>query len=615
MALAVTAISAAMLFCPAISLVPIASTIARKKCRGRRCAAVSLATCRQEAHAGDPMLTPIPADRYHEADLPKVFAYPHCYEPHPIARLAADELKEQLVTIALHLDSETSDDNIGKMMGVLVVRYCGDNNDRRLGYLKAHSGTMARSSGTSSFPGDFGRDFFCPPLYDRFEEGGFYARGEQELNEMTKLVERLEHDPQRKKRSDELAAVRESCESRLSAYRKHSKEMQKERRSIRQQKRPHLNEEEFCVVDEKLKQEGAAIQREMKQLKSQIKQEIQEAESAVRDIEKRLEDLKDERRKKSGHLQDELFDRYVFLNILGETQSLLPMFAESGAGDCAAPKLFQHAFAKGYEPVAMAEFWWGKSPANEVRRHDLYYPACRGKCQPILGHMLRGMDVEANPMDDVSKSESDLEILYEDEYCVVVDKPEGMLSAPGRNQFFSVHSIVKEKYPHATGPLLVHRLDQSTSGLLLIAKDKDTHKALAAQFIDRSIQKRYIALLNGELAKNNTKGRISLPLAPDYINRPMQMVSQEGKPAQTIYEVMEVVDGLTRVHLYPVTGRTHQLRVHAAHIQGLDCPIVGDDIYGQRDDRFSRLCLHAEYLQFTHPVTQKRMTFTAPTPF
>jgi len=188
-----------------------------------------------------------------------------------------------------------------------------------------------------------------------------------------------------------------------------------------------------------------------------------------------------------------------------------------------------------------------------------------------------------------------------------------MLSAPGRTLEFSVYSIMKEKYPEATGPLLVHRLDMSTSGILLVAKDKDTHKALAAQFIDRSIQKRYVALLNGELDQNKEKkGKINLPLAPDYINRPMQMVSEDGKPAQTIYEVVEVVDGITRVHFYPVTGRTHQLRVHAAHNRGLDCPIVGDDIYGQRDDR---LCLHAGYLEFLHPATQKRMTFTCDPPF
>ena len=237
----------------------------------------------------------------------------------------------------------------------------------------------------------------------------------------------------------------------------------------------------------------------MKQLKSQNRLDIQEAENTVTEIEQRLQDLKDGRQNKSRELQNNLFNQYNFLNTLGKTQSLLPMFANtplerppSGAGDCAAPKLFQYAFTKGYTPIAMAEFWWGTSPTNEVRRHNLYYPACRGKCQPILEHMLQGMDVEDNPMDIAPKSESDLEILYEDEYIVVVNKPEGMLSAPGRTLEYSVYSIMKEKYPEATGPLIVHRLDMSTSGILLVAKDKDTHKELAAQFINRSIQKRYV---------------------------------------------------------------------------------------------------------------------------
>eukprot|EP00579_Thalassiosira_antarctica_P017619 CAMPEP_0201931702 /NCGR_PEP_ID=MMETSP0903-20130614/27896_1 /ASSEMBLY_ACC=CAM_ASM_000552 /TAXON_ID=420261 /ORGANISM="Thalassiosira antarctica, Strain CCMP982" /LENGTH=605 /DNA_ID=CAMNT_0048471105 /DNA_START=160 /DNA_END=1977 /DNA_ORIENTATION=- len=605
-----------------MSFAPIVSRTANKRSRTAEIYQQHHALDEATADVDDQFLTPIPADQYHEANLPKVFAYPHCYEPHPIASMAADQLREQFLSSSSDFQAIINDDTVGKMMGVLVVRYGhhnekNNNQQQQLGYLKAYSGTLPTGTALSS------EDEFCPSLYNRFGQDGFYKRGEEDLNELTRLIEQIEQNPERKTRRDHLTSVEESCNERWSAAKTNGKMMQKERRSIRKQQKTILDENEYDALDERLKQEGAAIQREMKQLKSQINQETQDAQNAVQEMEHSLKDLKDTRRGKSRELQDQLFNQYNFLNANGEKQSLLPMFANtplgrppSGAGDCAAPKLFQHAFRKGYEPIALAEFWWGTSPTNEVRRHNLYYPACRGKCLPILEHMLQGVDVESNPMDIAPAEESsdkfDLEILYEDEYFVVVNKPEGMLSAPGRTLEFSVYSMMKEKYPEATGPLLVHRLDMATSGVLLVAKDKDTHKALAAQFIDRSIQKRYVALLNGELKQNNKKGNINLPLAPDYINRPMQMVSEEGKPAQTIYEVIDVVDGLTRVNFYPVTGRTHQLRVHAAHSQGLDCPIVGDDIYGSRDDR---LCLHAGYLELTHPVTQKRMTFTAATPF
>jgi len=225
--------------------------------------------------------------------------------------------------------------------------------------------------------------------------------------------------------------------------------------------------------------------------------------------------------------------------------------------------------------------------------------------------MLDGMDVGPNPHDLAAESEADLDVVFEDEYMLVVNKPEGLLSAPGKNLEYSVKTIVEKRYPNATGPLLVHRLDMSTSGLLVIAKSKDVHKMLSDQFISRTIKKRYTALLEGEL--RNERGEVNLPLSPDYLNRPMQMVDLEGgKSARTMYEVTEVAEGRTRVHFYLMTGRTHQLRVHSAHADGLDCPIVGDDIYGSRD---ARLCLHASYLELRHPVTNEELTLTSEPPF
>ena len=488
------------------------------------------------------------------------------------------------------------------MFGVLVCKL----DDDSLGYLRAYSGAMPDVVD----PTEFG---FCPSVYDRFARESFYAAGERELNEMNRLIEELERDPELIVQRDKLIDIEEMCQDRWTKAKNHQK-LEKRRRAEIRQTNEGLCEAEFDALDEQLKQEGAFIQREMKQLKLKNKQEIAEARQRLMYLEERIGRLKEKRKLKSRSLQDRLFDQYRFLNIHGKQKSLLPIFENtpigrppSGAGDCSAPKLLQYAFQRGYTPVALAEFWIGKSPILEVRRHNLYYPCCRGKCEPILAHMLDGMDVEPNPNDLAVESEADLDVVYEDEYMLVVDKPDGMLSAPGKNLEYSVKSIVEKRYPNATGPLLVHRLDMSTSGLLVIAKSKDMHKLLSDQFINRTVKKRYTALLEGELKKE--RGEINLPLSPDYLNRPMQMVDPAGgKPARTIYETVKIAEGRTRVHFYLMTGRTHQLRVHSAHADGLDCPIVGDDIYGSRD---ARLCLHASYLELRHPVTNEALTFTS----
>ena len=450
----------------------------------------------------DPLLIPIPYGVYTRAELPTIFAYPHNYKPHPIATYAAKILREQLCESEEFSSMVNNTNIVGKMTGVLVVQYNDVDSNSQLGYLQAHSGGTLDISIT----GDFG---FCPPVYNRFEQDNFYAAGEAELNELNREIEQLENDPELAKRRDYLTSVQElqSSNTKWSNVKQNAKAKQNKRKALReeQRQRPHLSDEQYATLDERLKQEGAVIQRAMKKLKTQIKQEILNAENALNECPQtnQLQSLKDIRKQKSRELQDKLFNQYNFLNIRNETQSLLPIFVNttiqrppSGAGDCAAPKLFQYAFTKGYIPICMAEFWWGTSPANEVRRHGLYYPACRGKCQPILQHMMNGMNVEENPMDEqvdmANQPLSELDILYEDKFMLVVNKLEGIMSTPGKNLEYSMYSIIKERYPDATGPLLVHRLDMSTSGILLVAKDKDTHKALAAQFIDRTIQKQYI---------------------------------------------------------------------------------------------------------------------------
>ena len=327
--------------------------------------------------------------------------------------------------------------------------------------------------------------------------------------------------------------------------------------------------------------------------------------------------LREKRAALSAALQKQLHEQYRFLNAEGVTKDLLDIFKDAmvpppaGSGECAAPKLFQYAYEHDFKPIAMAEFWWGASPKSEVRKHKQFYPSCRSKCEPILGHMMQGLDVEDNPIQTVATYKAALEIVYEDDYLLLVNKPPEFLSVPGKHIQESVLTRMKRYLPKAKGPLLVHRLDMSTSGLLLVAKNEKTHKNLQKQFIARTIKKRYVALLDGEILTKT--GVIDLPLRVDLDNRPQQLVCYtHGKPAKTNYEVVDIVAGKTRIHFYPVSGRTHQLRVHAAHVDGLNMPILGDDLYGVKGER---LHLHAAQLTFTHPVTLKVLDVICEAPF
>ena len=332
-----------------------------------------------------------------------------------------------------------------------------------------------------------------------------------------------------------------------------------------------------------------------------------------------IEALKEERKQRSIALQQWIFEQFRLRNARGEEQDIYSIFTQTahrnppaGTGECAAPKLLQYAYLNNLQPLAMAEFWWGDSPKGEIRRHGHYYPACRHKCEPILNFMLQGLEVEPNPLLTSNTDATQLETVYEDDFLLVVNKPAGMLSVPGKTGQASVLTLLQERYPDATGPILVHRLDMATSGLLLAAKDKDTHALLQKQFEGRTVKKRYIALLEG-IPQAEPKGFIRLPLRPDFDNRPLQMVCYEyGKPAVTRYEIMDTENDRTRMAFYPETGRTHQLRVHAAHPEGLNCPIVGDPLYGQPADR---LYLHAERLEFRHPVTGQRLQIQKEAPF
>jgi len=276
----------------------------------------------------------------------------------------------------------------------------------------------------------------------------------------------------------------------------------------------------------------------------------------------------------------------------------------AAAGECATPKLLQYAFLNGLRPVAMAEFWWGAPPKSEIRKHRQFYPACTGKCKPILEHMLEGILVDDNPLLINQGEDRKLEIVYEDDSFVVVNKPAELLSVPGIQIQDSVYTRLKAAFVNIE-PLIIHRLDMATSGLLVVAKTKEAHKNIQKQFLKRTVNKRYTALLSKII--NKQEGGITLPLRGDLDNRPRQLVCFEfGKKAMTKWKVIETKETTTKVHLWPLTGRTHQLRMHAAHELGLNAPIVGDDLYGTSAER---LYLHAAYLEFIHPVTNEKLAF------
>ncbi|MCP4520653.1 MAG: RluA family pseudouridine synthase [Cytophagales bacterium] len=524
--------------------------------------------------------------------LPTKLDYPFCYEPNPLATLASKQLQEYLTTTDW-------DFSIGKMFGVLVVQ---DQNNK-LHFLTAFSGKI----GDDSI-----KDGFVPPIYNRLALDGFFKEGEEELNELNRRLSDLEKNDEFLVLKQRFLDEKKKSEELLSSKRKEIKQKKKERKTKRNELKQVLEEKAYLLFEEELKKQSMDLQFSYKRLVKEVNEKLTSLEEPYLLYEGEIEKLREKRKLKSSLLQQKLFDQYQFLNSNGDKRGLCSIFEETalkvppaGAGDCAAPKLFQYAYQENLKPIALAEFWWGTSPAMEVRIHSNYYPACRGKCEPILGHMLEGLEVAENPIFQKLNHRTEILTIYEDEHLAVINKPPELLSIPGKDIFDSVQVRMKKKYPNATGPLLVHRLDMSTSGIMLVAKDKGVHKELQRQFIQREIEKRYVALLDGVIEEK--EGIIDLPLRTDYLNRPCQMVCfEKGKKAQTRWELVSVENNRSKVYYYPITGRTHQLRVHSAHHLGMGFPIVGDELYGTVENR---LCLHANLIKFEHPITKEIICF------
>lgn len=514
---------------------------------------------------------------------PARFTWPFCYEPHPLCVAAAAAVQRYLASA----NEWTDEISRGKMFGVLVV----EREDGGLAFLAAYSGLLG---GRNDWP------WFVPPVFDSQQPDGYFKTREAEISEINRLVAELENSETRRRAAATIDSLKHESDKEVAAL------------------KARIDKARKACGDEKIKQ-LQFLKAETRRVKKRFAAQIELAAAELQTYDSRIATMKQLRHSMSDDLQRWLFGQYAMLNARDESLPLTDIFKRStghippaGAGDCCAPKLLQHAYRNGLRPKCMAEFWWGESPRAEIRHHLHYYPACRGKCKPILEYMMQGLEVDPDPLATDNAADG-MEILYDDKAIAVVYKPAGMLSVPGKGNLRSVLSLVRERYPEAEGPIIVHRLDMSTSGLLVVAKTTAAYHNLQAQFASHSVNKRYVALLSADLTNRPShrhgsgEGRIDIPLRPDPLDRPRQVADYEhGKNAITEYRILETVEGLTRVELRPLTGRTHQLRVHCAHRDGLNAPIEGDNLYGRPADR---LYLHAESIEFTHPDTGQRMAF------
>ena len=624
---------------------------------------------------------------------PRQFTYPFCYDVDPLAEAASLELQRYIADA----DLMSTEKGCGKMFGVLVVEYEDEEGALQRGFLAAYSGLLG---GRNDWP------YFVPPVFDAQQPDGHFKRTEREISAINREIAAIEHDPEYLQSVAQREETLKRLQAEVDAF-KAEVDAAKARRDARRKSGEPLSDEE-----------QAEMIRESQFMKAELRRRrkaMEQAESTLNTQHSTLlKSLQRKRKQMSDELQRWLFSAYRMLNAKGEERDLIDIFREythamppAGAGDCCAPKLLQYAYQHHLRPVCMAEFWWGESPASEIRHHLHYYPACRSKCLPILTHMLKGLDVAPNPLAK-KRHTAEPRVLYADEYIMVVDKPAGMLSVPGkaesvRSEFSDSANISVEEYfanlqlptnsQFTTEQFTIgeadnsklkiqnskflkaaHRLDMDTSGLLVLARTEQAYVELQRQFASRETVKRYEAVLSGvpkhivggygipavaianscshlyfygqglrqecrsllrlepfaiQFAKYSS-GCISLPLIADINDRPRQRVDMEhGKPALTLYNIVEVravdantavayttkkVDkGRTLIHLYPKTGRTHQLRVHCAHPLGLACPILGDPLYGI--ERADRMYLHAAELTFRHPVTGEPMHFLSPSGF
>ena len=589
---------------------------------------------------------------YTDIQPPRQFTYPFCYEPHPLCIAAAKEVQRYIEESGVWKNEKGP----GKMFGVLCVREKGKVKSEKsegegvdemehIGFLAAYSGLLAGRN-------DWG--YFVPPVFDAQQPDGHFKTEERAISALNKEIDALQKSDmylaQRSEYEDAKLHIEQSIEQMRCRVAEAKRQRDARRHEAEQGGKLLTAEEKAAMVHE-----SQHLKAEQRRLKQQCTATLYQLRRPLAEHEARVDALRRQRRDMSDALQQWLFGQYRMLNANGEERDLVDIFGATinamppaGSGDCCAPKLLQYAYANGLEPVCMAEFWWGDSPKQEIRHHLHYYPACRSKCLPILTHMLRGLDVEPNPLAQ-PKTNDVPRIVYEDDTIIVVDKPAGMLSVPGKavadgdvalngnaahaddDVALDVEEYVRQYLTkNSQLPKAVHRLDMDTSGLLVLALNDEAYIELQRQFASREVKKRYEAVLDGKpsvlcgapgskwlsVSHDGREGRISLPLIADIMDRPRQRVDfDNGKTALTDYRIERLLpNGGTLVSLYPLTGRTHQLRVHCAHNEGLACPILGDPLYGY-GCHTSRMYLHAAMVEFRHPVTGERLRFESASGF
>ena len=545
-------------------------------------------------------------------DIPERMNNPLDYQPHPLCIAVCKELQ----TYLSEREDWREEIDKGKMFGVLIVENAQPASGApKIGYLAAYSGQIG---GRSDW------DDFVPAVFDYLQPDGYFKTHEAEISGINQSIRKLEANTHMKEAKGLILQLQEERKHTIAAYQEKIKKA-KAKRDARREAGSLNPEEEAEMV-----KESQFMKAELRRLKKSLSEKTS-LETEYEAYQADILSLKQLRKTLSDALQQWLFSQFRMQNHEGESKDLLEIFRDAalrdypqatiatsriaalkmvppaGSGECCEPKLLQYAYSLGYKPLQMAMFWWGESPKEEIRHHLHFYPACNGKCKPILQWMLPASTFEPAAVD--LSLYNKVETLYEDREIAVIHKPEGLLSVPGKDAAQpSVYALMRSKYPEASGPLIVHRLDMSTSGVMMIAKTEFAYHRLQKAFLNHQIQKKYVAIISGKVIPE--KGIISLPLMPDYLDRPRQIVDHElGKEAITEYEVLEPVDDFhLRIALYPKTGRTHQLRVHCAHQEGLKAPILGDPLYG--NEKAARLHLHAEEITFEHPLTGKKMTIT-----
>lgn len=532
------------------------------------------------------MIHTLPAE--FKFDGTAAFTDPFRYIPHPSVQMAAEIVIQDLsnrITQNLLPDEISKGFQEGKMLGILIVR-----TGNGIGYIKAFSGGVG---GYSNITG------FVPPIFDLLEPSGHFKIQEAEISRINRKISELQSSQELK----DLRGDLNSAESERDIELERMRASMAESRLKREQQRAEGCDDE---TSQALIRQSQYEKAELKRLKVFWDERIKAIQAQITEFDSKISELKSLRASMSDKLQEWIFQQYIVHNAMGEEASILDIFKTNGitppggTGDCAAPKLLEYAYRNGLEPLAMGEFWYGASPDTAVRTHGHFYPSCTSKCGPLLGYMLNGLNVETHTPD----YEDNPEILYEDDALIIVSKPSGMPSVPGLDGKISVQEWLGDL--HA-----VHRLDMDTSGILIFAKTSEAAINIRGQFEEHTVRKTYKALLRTNSDSNlslESKGRIELPLSPDYDERPRQKVDfRQGKPAITEYEVTgRHTDGSIEIVFHPVTGRTHQLRVHAAHHLGLNHPIKGDRLYGGALYE-GRLCLHAYKISFTHPTSGEKV--------